>query len=54
MMTSDKKRYALIIIWESGEENYYFYETKEKAENRGQAFDMAFGAQVKYWWIKEL
>lgn len=47
-------RYQLHIIWEDNTENTYRYKVRESAEKAGKLFEIAFGKQVKYWWIRDI
>jgi len=41
-------RYRLLIVWEDGEKNEYFYKTREEAETIRDGYRTAFGKQISF------
>lgn len=46
-------KYELLIVWESGEDERYWYRTREEAEQIAKGYQMAFGRQVEFAYIIE-
>ena len=45
--------YQLIIIWDDGQKEEAFYETREEAERIRDGYQMAFGKQINFICINE-
>lgn len=46
--------YELVVVWASGEMNYYPYHTKREAENGEWAMRMANGNQIEWTGIRRI
>ena len=46
--------YKLTVIWENGNKDVHYYETKEKAEKVAAGFETAFGNQIFYIYVMKV
>lgn len=49
----DNMNWELVIIWASGEKEVVEYDSRQRATQGGRNYEMAFGAQVSWWCVRE-
>lgn len=45
--------YELIVIWETGEKENAIYHSEKEANEHGAGYEMAFGKQIAYWYVRK-
>jgi hypothetical protein len=46
------KKWELVIVWETGEQDIYEYETEQEAEAAGRGMRIALGNQIGWYGVR--